>query len=94
LERRGRLDPLGDFELGVGFENHTSFPVPGQILFYEGGSSETDISFPYGATRFASTLGQLAGNHFLTLVEGLEQLPDLAHLVLHRGVQHIVFKAM
>ena len=32
--------------------------------------SETEILFPYGATLFASTMGQLAGNHFLPIVEG------------------------
>jgi len=57
--------PLGDFQLGVGFENATSYPAPGEILFYPGGYSETEILVPYGPTCFASKLGQLAGNHFL-----------------------------
>ena len=71
--------PLGDFKLDVGFENHTSYPAPGQILFYPGGYSETEILFPYGATCFASKMGQLAGNHFLTIVEGNEHLADVGH---------------
>ena len=25
--------PLGDFKLDVGYENHTSHPAPGEILF-------------------------------------------------------------
>ena len=62
--------PLGDFKLDVGFENATSHPAPGEILFYPGGYSETEILFPYGSCGFASKLGQLAGNHFLTVVEG------------------------
>ena len=33
--------PLGEFQLGVGFENHTSHPSVGDILFYPGGYSET-----------------------------------------------------
>ena len=33
--------PLGNFDVGVGFENHTSYPAPGQILLYPGGYSET-----------------------------------------------------
>ena len=34
--------PLGDFKLGVDFENHTSHPSRGDILFYPGGLSETE----------------------------------------------------
>ncbi len=84
--------PLGDFEVGVGFENHTSFPAPGEILLYPGGYSETEILFPYGGTRFASIVGQLAGNHFLTVTEGRENLRKLGELVLWEGAQDIVFE--
>ena len=84
--------PLGDFNLGVDYENHTSHPAPGEILFYPGGYSETEILFPYGATSFSSKLGQLAGNHFLTVTEGNEQLRDLGRLVLWEGAQDIVFE--
>jgi hypothetical protein len=38
--------PLGDFKVGVGFENATSHPAPGEILLYPGGFSETEILFP------------------------------------------------
>jgi hypothetical protein len=38
--------PLGKFQLGVGFENHTSHPSVGDILFYPGGYSETEIILP------------------------------------------------
>lgn len=84
--------PLGDFELGVSYENHTSYPAPGQILFYPGGFSETEILFPYGGTHFASKLGQLAGNHFLTVVSGNELLRELGRTVLWEGAQDIVFE--
>ncbi len=85
--------PLGAYELGVGYENHTSHPSRGDILFYPGGFSETEILFPYGSACFASKLGQLAGNHSLTVVEGQEQLPQLGKLVLWEGAQDIVFEA-
>ena len=85
--------PLGDFSLGVGFENHTSHPSSGQLLFYPGGLSETEILFPYGSALFASKVGQLAGNHFLTITAGREQLFDLGRLVLWQGVQEILFEA-
>ncbi|MBN2297220.1 MAG: DUF3830 family protein [Deltaproteobacteria bacterium] len=84
--------PLGEFSLDVGYENPTSYPSPGEILFYPGGYSETEILFPYGATCFASKLGQLAGNHFLTIVQGREQLQEVGHLVLWQGAQDIVFE--
>lgn len=84
--------PLGDFNLDVGFENHTSHPAPGHILFYPGGYSETEILFPYGGTSFASKMGPLAGNHFLTIIEGLEQLPALGEKVLWEGAQDISFE--
>ena len=86
--------PLGDRHIGVGFENHTSHPAPGEILLYPGGYSETEILFPYGATMFASKLGQLAGNHFLTVVEGREHLRALGRLVLWHGAQDIAFESI
>ena len=86
--------PLGDFQLGVGYENHTSHPSRGDILFYPGGISETEILFPYGSARFASKVGQLAGNHFLTIVDGREHLADLGRLALWEGAQAIVFEAV
>lgn len=85
--------PLGDFQLGVGYEHHTSFPSKGEILFYPGGISETEILFPYGSTRFASKVGQLAGNHFLTIINGQEHLAEVGRLCLWHGAQDIVFES-
>ena len=79
--------PLGEFTLGVGYENHTSHPAPGQVLVYPGGISEMEILFPYGATLFSSKVGQLAGNHFATVVEGNEHLADVGRLTLWEGAQ-------
>ena len=83
--------PLGEFKLDVGFENHTSHPAPGEILWYPGGYSETELIFAYGDVLFSSKLGQLAGNHFLTVVEGAELLPAMGRKVLYEGAQDIVF---
>ncbi|MEY9754159.1 hypothetical protein ABIE73_001554 [Bradyrhizobium yuanmingense] len=69
--------PLGDLDFGVGYENHTSYPAPGQIILYPGGISETEILLAYGGVHFASKMGQLAGNHFITLTSGLENLATL-----------------
>ena len=81
-------------EVGVGFENHTSHPSAGEILLYPGGFSETEILFPYGGTLFASKMGQLAGNHFLTIVEGKEYLKEVGRLVLWEGAQDIEFSGI
>jgi uncharacterized protein DUF3830 len=84
--------PLGDLDLGLGYENHTSFPAPGQIILYPGGISETEILLAYGGVRFASKVGQLAGNHFLTITEGTDQLPALGKMTLWQGAQDILFE--
>ncbi len=84
--------PLGEFKLGVGFENHTSHPSRGDILFYPGGYSETEILFPYGSASFASKMGQLAGNHFLTIIDGQAQLAAMGKLILWSGAQDILFE--
>jgi len=84
--------PLGDFKLGVSFENHTSHPSAGDILFYPGGYSETEIILAYGGCSFSSKMGPLAGNHFLTITDGREQLMTLGNKVLWEGAQDIIFE--
>lgn len=86
--------PLGDYELGVDFENHTSHPSRGDILFYPGGFSETEFLLTYGSACFASKMGQLAGNHFLTITEGLENLYAFGRMVLYKGAQEIRFEPL
>jgi hypothetical protein len=82
--------PLGwDLDLGLGPENANSYPAAGELLLYPGGLSEVEILFPYGATCFASKMGQLAGNHFATIVEGREQLAELGRTVLWDGAQDV-----
>ena len=84
--------PWGDRELGIGPENATCYPAPGQLLLFPGGISETELLFPYGHCAFASKAGALAGNHFATVVDGLEQLPELGRLTLWEGAQAISFR--
>jgi len=66
----------------------------GDLLFYPGGYSETEILLAYGPCSFASKMGPLAGNHFLTIVEGRKQLKELGRRVLWEGAQDIVISTM
>src|SRR2546430_17636349 len=59
--------PMGEPELGLGYENQTSHPAPGHLPLYPGGTSETRHLFPYGSKLLASKVGQLAGNHIATI---------------------------
>ncbi|MEI9806296.1 MAG: DUF3830 family protein [Pseudolabrys sp.] len=79
--------PLGELDLGLTYENHTSYPAPGQIIVYPGGISETEILLAYGGVQFASKMGQLAGNHFITITSGLDQLPALGKATLWEGAK-------
>jgi hypothetical protein len=83
--------PFGELDVGIGPENATSYPGPGELLLFPGGVSETELLFPYGATCFASKAGQLAGNHFATVVRGAEELAALGPKVLWEGAHAIRF---
>ena len=85
--------PLGDLQFGVGFEDATSYPVPGQIILFPGGISEAEILIAYGPTCFASKAGQLAGNHFLTIEDNLDMLAELGRRSLWSGAKDIEFIA-
>ncbi|MBM3677028.1 MAG: DUF3830 family protein [Actinobacteria bacterium] len=83
--------PLDEATIDVPPENATAYPQPGQLLLYPGGVSPPEILVPYGATAFTSVAGPLAGNHFLTIVEGADRLPELGRLVQWEGAQPVSF---
>jgi hypothetical protein len=84
--------PFGDLDLGLGPENATSYPNPGEIVLYPGGVSETELLLAYGYVNFASKAGQLAGNHFATILKGNENLCELGRMFLWEGAQEIAFR--
>lgn len=88
----GMWVPLGETDFGVPFENHTAHPAAGHILLYPGGISETEFLFCYGGVAFASRMGTLAANHFLTITEGIENLRLLGEMVLWKGAQDVTFE--
>ena len=85
--------PLGETDMGVPAENQTSYPAPGQMILYPGGISETEILLAYGGVRFASKVGQLAGNHFITITSPLDDLAKLGKLTLWEGAQPVRIEA-
>ncbi|TKT74411.1 DUF3830 family protein [Aquamicrobium sp. LC103] len=86
--------PLGAMEFGVGYENATSYPAPGEVILYPGGVSETEILLAYGRVNFASMAGQLAGNHFLTITDNVDLLPALGRKALWEGAREISFERL
>jgi hypothetical protein len=85
--------PLGEHDFGLGYENHTSYPAPGQMILYPGGISETEILLAYGGVRFASKMGQLAGSHFITIASNLDKLAEMCKGVLWEGAKTIRIEA-
>jgi hypothetical protein len=81
-----QMDPYG---IEAPQENATSYPGPGQILFYPGGVSEKEILIPYGSACFASKFGLLPGNHFATVIEGNQLLEIMGEKVLWGGAQSV-----
>jgi len=83
--------PLGGRDFGVDYEEATSYPLPGQILLYPKGKSETEILIAYGSVHFASKAGTLAGNHFATITSDLEKLREIGVATLWEGSKRICF---
>lgn len=84
--------PMGDLDVGIGPENATRYPSPGELIFFPGGVSETELLVAYGYVAFASKAGALAGNHFATIVDGKENLRELGRRCLWQGAQAISFR--
>jgi hypothetical protein len=99
---RGASTPLGTTgnaagdatqrQIELGYENHTSHPAPGELLFYCFGLSVNEFLVPYGPTIFGSRVGQLAGNHFATVTSGREGLRELGRRVLWEGAQDVLIE--
>jgi hypothetical protein len=83
--------PIGADRIELGYENHTAHPSIGDVLLHPGGFSEAELLIAYGGCSFASRMGPLAGNHFLTLDAPRETLAALGHAVLWEGAQAVQF---
>jgi hypothetical protein len=81
--------PMDGVGIDVPAENQTSHPSRGDLLYYPGGISEKELLIPYGSALFSSKVGQLRGNHFASVTEGLDELPEMGRRVLWEGAQKI-----
>ncbi|TWH58128.1 uncharacterized protein DUF3830 [Desulfitobacterium sp. LBE] len=88
-----RLEDLGH---NVPFENATSRPSKGEVLMYPGNipylQMSGEIYLSWGGNVLACPNGNLAGNHFMTIIEGNEQLAEFGNTVHLHGGQEIVFE--
>jgi len=85
--------PLGDTRWdGLCYENHTCYPSKGEILVYPGGISEMEIIMAYGSVNFASKVGQLAGNHFITITDKLDEFYEMGREVLYQGAKDLIIE--
>ena len=63
------------------------------IIVHPGSLGGTEILVAYGPTCFAGKVGQLAGNHFLTIRDGIDRLAKTGRTVLWEGAKPITFRA-
>lgn len=86
--------PFGKTDTGLPPENATCYPQAGEMVLYPGGVSETEMMLAYGCCHFGSKAGELAGNHFLTITEGYENLPRLGREILENGRHEITISVV
>ncbi len=79
--------PLGDLDLGLGYENHTSYPAPGQFILYPGGISETEILLAYGGVQLRQQGRPARRQPLPDHHQGLENLAALGKMTLWQGAQ-------
>jgi hypothetical protein len=84
--------PMDLWGIEVPFENVTSHPSRGDLLYYSGEISEKELLISYGSTLFSSKVGQLQGNHFASIVEGIERLEEMGRKILWEGAQEITIE--
>ena len=53
--------PMGDLDVGIGPENATRYPSPGELIFYPGGVSETELLLAYGYVGSRARRARLPG---------------------------------
>lgn len=85
---------LGSTGAHVAYEKATSYPQVGEVVMYPGDKEQGggEIYIPYGPNEFSCEFGKISGNHFLSIVEGKDELPELGEHVHWHGAQEILFE--
>lgn len=86
--------PQGEKDFGLKYENHTSHPSVGEYIWYPGGYSEAEILVAYGSCSFSSKLGQLAGNHFMSIIDGRAKGEDGSKRSWKRAIRELGVQAL
>ena len=81
--------PMDSIGIDAPPENQTSHPSRGDLLYYAGGLSEKELLITYGSAIFSSKVGQLQGNHFASIITGLDKLEGMGKKTLWEGAQPI-----
>jgi hypothetical protein len=81
--------PMEQIGIEVPPENQTIHPSRGDLLYYSGGISEKELLITYGSAIFSSKVGELQGNHFASITNGLDDLSSMGRKTLWEGAQTI-----
>jgi Protein of unknown function (DUF3830) len=73
----------------LAYENHTSYLSRGEMLYYPGSIHGNGIMIAYGASVFNSKVGLLAGNHFASITDDLDQLAEVGMKLLREGAKPV-----
>jgi hypothetical protein len=88
--------PATDVDHTVPFENPIRIPSKGEIIMYPGNMPHLqeggEIFMAWGPCKITCQNGNLMGNHFLTIVEGNENLEEFGITVLTKGAQTMCFE--
>lgn len=85
---------IGTTGAEVGYEKATSYPQIGDVVMYPGDKEQGggEIYMPYGPNEFACEFGKIAGNHFLSIVKGRDDLPAIGEHIHWHGAQEILME--
>ncbi|TWH58120.1 uncharacterized protein DUF3830 [Desulfitobacterium sp. LBE] len=90
-----RLKNLGH---GVPFEKATCRPSKGEVMMYPGNIPHLqmggEIWIPWGGCVLSCPNGNLAANHFMTIIEGNEKLTEFGQTIHLHGGREVVFETL